>query len=191
MAERITFFTIAALGAAIALAGCQRSVVGPDGSRVDSNGNQTTIETPEGKATFNNDSGSMHIQTKEGAMDITSKNGTTVAKDSKGNTTEINASVSELDLGVPFYPGSAEAQGGMKVKQEGKTLSHSIRETADAPQKVIDFYTAKLGKPDSTFATGPMSMAVWEKDKKRKVSVTATQDEKKDKTTVMVSVEQS
>lgn len=71
---------------------------------------------------------------------------------SKGELT-INYKHSEAELGVPFYPGSKPVEdGSMDAITPGMTMMMQGLQTSDALEKVVAFYTEKLGPPS---ASGP------------------------------------
>ena len=149
--------------------------------------------------TVNGDAGAkIDITGKNGATSTMTTNaaGTTIqGTDDKGN--KVNeamgaGAVSEADLGVPFYPGSEESKdAGMTVVSQGPNgkTAMSSRLSKDAPSKVIDFYKDKIpgGKTASmTLGEGSMSSISGKLANGAQISVTATNDGKKD-TVVMVS----
>jgi len=72
------------------------------------------------------------------------KTGTIKANDGKSSS-EFGVPVTEADLGAPIYPGSTEEVAGqMKAKTEEETACISTRSTPDVPDKVGEFYKAKL-----------------------------------------------
>ena len=68
--------------------------------------------------------------------------------DAAGKTTQMEigqARVSEADLGVPFYPGSKQAEGGaMRVAAADTVSVQTSLHSDDAPDKVAAFYRDKL-----------------------------------------------
>lgn len=92
--------------------------------------NQSPVET---KAT------GTQSMTKEsdGSVKVSDEHGTSSIG---GGTT-----VSESDLGVPFYPGSAEISGtGFKFDGPKEVNASCDRSTTDSPDQVIQFYSEKL-----------------------------------------------
>lgn len=73
-------------------------------------------------------------------------------------TTQV---VTEQDLGAPFYPGSTELPGGLKLATPKGSTYTSIRVTGDEPSKIIPFYTAKLGQPEQANTAAKEPLAVW------------------------------
>ena len=81
--------------------------------------------------------------------------------DGKGGSATLGTTVSEADLGVPFYPSSAEkASGSMAMDQGGEKTVSSARTTKDEPTAVTAFYKDKItdGKP-SDMNSGDTKMA--------------------------------
>ncbi len=81
----------------------------------------------------------------------------------------MGTEVSEAELGLSFYPGSTETQGGMKADTDKGKEYVSVRLTTDPPSKVVDFYTSKLGKPKSSMTSDAMTMATWQDGKRSEV----------------------
>ncbi len=68
--------------------------------------------------------------------------------DASGKTTQMemgSASISEAELGLPFYPGSKPVEGGgMRVASGDSTALRLGLHSDDAPDKVAAFYRDKL-----------------------------------------------
>ncbi|MBN8689719.1 MAG: hypothetical protein J0L72_02880 [Armatimonadetes bacterium] len=93
-------------------------------------GSSTEVVAADGtKATVNKDDGSMNVQTPDGGSA------------SMGGGTKVT----EDDVHMPFYPGSTDVEGrAFKMDSPTEQSAMSVRSTADDPQKVADFYTAKV-----------------------------------------------
>jgi hypothetical protein len=86
-----------------------------------------------------------------------------VQTDSKGNSTvsmlggSITAgkdmNISAADLGVPIYPGSARAEGGMHMNLPTMSMVSAIYTTDDPVTAVVAFYKGKLGENESDMDT--------------------------------------
>lgn len=146
-------FTLLALFAIALTAGCGKKddvvITGPDGTKItaDQNGTSMTIKDDKGNvATINTDD--------KGGMSMS---------DGKGGTVELGTgNVSEADLGVPFYPGSADGTAGMssKVETDKEKIVTSMRTSKDDPSKVLEFYQPKVMNPTQSSATsGPTKVA--------------------------------
>lgn len=139
-------FTLLALFAIAFSAGCGKKddvvIVGPDGTKItaDQDGSSMTIKDEKGNvSTFNADN--------KGGMSMS---------DGKGGTLEIGqGTVTEADLGVPFYPRSKEGMAGMtsKVDSDKEKIVTSVRTTTDDPSKVLEFYQPKVMNPSQSSAT--------------------------------------
>ena len=158
------YFYVLAL---LAIAGCKHEVIVPGGTvTTDSSGKVTKVESQNGSMEVNGDK--MTVKGKDG----------TVA--------ETNASVTEADLGAPFYPGSTEMPGSFKITEKDaagkdKMAVTSIRSTTDSGKQVVDFYVGKLGpakQTTQTTGTSGMAMADWEKDGKVTTVIVSTADGK-------------
>src|SRR5687768_14875819 len=113
-----------AAAVAVALVGCGKK-------------EETTITTPDGTS-----------------VTMTQDDKGTTGADIKVSSTggDVKASVggvTEDDLGLPFYTGSAEDSMGASSNSEvsGQKVVVSMRTTKDDPSKVIDFYKEKVKKP--------------------------------------------
>ncbi len=75
-------------------------------------------------------------------------------KNEKGEVSSMGVSdVSEIELGLPFYPGSSSIKGrDMKINADGKQTYLSARTTSDSPEKVVEFYKSKVKDPQTTSA---------------------------------------
>jgi hypothetical protein len=168
-----TLFAVSALMFAL---GCKHEVTGPDGTKVTTeSGGVTTVENDKVKATYSDNGKKMVVEGKDGSKATLTEDGKMVGT-SKDGSYEINGKVSEADLGVPFYPGSTEAPGSMKVDEKGKKMVSSSRQTSDPGSKVVEFYISKLGKPESKMESGDISVATW---KSPKVTLSASKTQNK------------
>jgi hypothetical protein len=150
--------------AAVLLIGCgpkdETVVVGPDGSKMTSSkdGNQVKVTGPHGEMTADSDKGTFTM------------------KDDKGNEVTTGGTVTEADLGVPFYPGSKEKpNANFLATENGKKSVVCTRTTSDAPDKVIEFYKDKVEQAStSSGAVGDMHSATLSgKVKGGEITVTA------------------
>jgi hypothetical protein len=67
--------------------------------------------------------------------------------DASGKTTHVEmgaAKITEADVGVPFYPGSKQSEGGMRVASGSSVSVQTAMHSDDAPAKVAAFYRDKL-----------------------------------------------
>lgn len=87
-----------------------------------------------------------------------------VHESSQGKVT-VNFKFTEKDLGVPFYPGAKPLEGGgggEAVTAEMGMMIQSLS-TPDSMDKVVAFYTSKLGAPTSSGpGLGGGTMAGWD-----------------------------
>lgn len=136
-------------------------------SATDKNGETSTMTTKK--------DGSVNIQTKEGNASI-------------GGTT----TVSEEELGVPFYPGSTEKPGNnMKFEGGGEKNYSTVRLTTDSPDQVAQFYRTKVkglttaGTADAITGSTDLStgvtftLTVTKQDGKTEIMTTTSQKIKK------------
>lgn len=173
---RATLFL--SLATVLCLAGCGGPKVvttGPNGETVtqDASGNMT-IDDGKGTKT--------EIQTGKDGWSAKSSDGTEVKIDggsitttnNKGETSSVGGStVSESELGIDFYPGSKETSGkDMKIDADGKLTYLSNRTTTDSPEKVAEFYKAKV-KGAATTSAGSMSTVSGKLDSGAEIMVMA------------------
>lgn len=156
------------------LAGCGKGT-----TFADAEGNKVTVSQDGTKVTF---------EAKEGKGEVSYSDGKMTFTDDKGNVAQFNTSVSEEQLGVPFYPGSKEAPGSSSMTGEGKKAVTSVRESTDPVSKIIAFYEGKLGKAKRKVETAGQATATWEKDAKT-ITVSATTSDAKTIVTVIVAQE--
>lgn len=121
-----------------------------------------------------------------------SSGGGTVKMEGNGTSASIGGgtTVTEADLGVPFYPGSAEKQGAaMKVDTPTEKSYMCVRTTSDEPAKVKEFYESKVaGLKFTVIEANGDSTAMGETklENGAKVAISATR--KKDATETEVTV---
>lgn len=60
----------------------------------------------------------------------------------------------EEQLGLPFYPGSAAAEGSETVPSEGGTTYVSVRTTKDDPARIAEFYLGRLETIENDITMG-------------------------------------
>lgn len=159
--------------AAVAVAGCSKpsATVSTDGAKMtfeDKDGQKATIESDEQGAT-------VKVQSRDG-----------------DSTYESGATITEAELGLPFYPGSTEKPNGTirTDTPDGKSLT-MIRSTPDDPSKVVDFYKPKLkeAQTQTTSAEGTNhSMLFGKTESGSEVVITAVQQKDAKATDVSVSV---
>ena len=117
------------------LVGCSHHVTLDDGQ-----GGKVDITTK------GNNSG-VHMEDSKGNKVDISQDGKTSTVETKDGKSEMvsGTSFTEAELGVPFYPGSKEAEGkGFKqTTPQGRSLM-CVRMTDDAPSKVGEFYKDKF-----------------------------------------------
>jgi len=112
----------------------------------------TVTDAAGNKMTASSD-GQVNVQSADGkriTMQSRPKGGGTVTStDESGKKQEITvaSSLSEDEIGLPFYPGSQEKPEASVKSQAGSTKALlSVRVTPDAPADVIAFYKPKLSK---------------------------------------------
>lgn len=142
-------FSLLVIAACLVVAGCSSNDQGSDTTvKTNSDGStNVTVTNPDGSKT--------NVSTdKSGSMKIDGPNGSA----SMGAGT----SVTEAEIGVPFYPGSTEKAGAsFKMETEKEKAYSSVRTTTDDPTKVADFYKDKVkGATSTTTSSGDTTMAM-------------------------------
>jgi hypothetical protein len=169
--------------ACLAIVGCGKKeevvITGADGTKVTASEDGSNVSVTDDKgntSTVNTD--------KEGNVSMS---------DGKGGTMNMGTgSVSEADLGAPFYPGSTEGGLGMSatVDSGDNKVTTCVRTTKDDPTKVLEFYQSKVMNPTQASGNaGPMKTASisGKLDSGADISIACTKDGDKD-TNVIVTV---
>ncbi len=121
---------------AVALAGCSKRGT----TVVDANGNKMVASDDGSKVTYTGPDG------KEASVE-TDKSGNVTVKSDQGTSRMSSdpSSVTEADLGLPFYPGSTpRANTAASIDTPEMKSRTSLRETSDSWEKVVEFYKPKL-----------------------------------------------
>ena len=129
---------------------------GPNGEKVtaDTSGNMTVDDGKGGRVDVKTDGENWTSKAADGSELNVSKDGFTGTNEKGEKFSMGTSSVSEPELGVPFYPGSGPVAGrDMKVDGDGKKTLMSVRSTNDAPAKVAEFYKGKI--EGATTTTSP------------------------------------
>lgn len=131
----------------------------------------------------------VNIDGKNGAMTMstTDKDGNKTTASMGGNTT-----ITEADLGVPFYPGSTEKSSGQaKIETDKEKNVISVRMSGDLPAKVLEFYKSKIkGSSTSSFNTDGTDMGICSGNLENgaKFSMTATRQKDAKETEIQIGV---
>lgn len=136
-----------------------------------------------GTMTFKDDKGNeVKVDTEKGTYEATDENGKTTKVETQGG--------SEAELGLPFYPGSAETTwASSDVSAEARVVM-SMRTTSDNPQKVLEFYKPKLKSPSQVVSSANNTENITLTGKLEngaEVAITATMP-KGEKTSITVGV---
>ncbi len=148
----------------------------------DKNGKTASIDGGQGKMTVQDAKGTTTMESKDGKLSV---------KGPEGNMEMSPDAVKEGDLGVPFYPGSTSVNS-QKTTTSGKMALLSVRETADTPDKVGEFYKGKFkseSNANSTQGDTQMVVMAGKLGDGRTISLNASQA-KGAKTTVTIAVGQ-
>jgi hypothetical protein len=96
--------------------------------------------------------------------------------------------VTEADLGVPIYPGSEQAEGGVQVKTPQGVSGTYVFRTADPPNKVMAFYREKLaGREASFIESSDRGMITGGTDRESGFLIAVTREEKDGKTVIAIT----
>lgn len=156
---------------------------------------ETTITTPDGAKVTTTEDGGTSVSVddgKGGKVDLnTDGKGNIEMSDGKGGSLSVGDSLSEADLGVPFYPGSTENKSGLsaKVDTDKETVATSMRTTKDEPGSVLEFYQKHVRNPKMSNTTGAMKLATISGvlESGSEIAVTANQNGSED-TQIVVAV---
>lgn len=165
------------------------TTTGSDGEKVttDMKGN-VSVTDKTGKTTdFKTNSEGWEAKSTDGTEVKVGKEGVT-GKTAEGGTFSMGASdVSEQELGLPFYPGSARIDGrDMKVDNKGEKTFSSVRSTSDTIVKVVEFYKDKVTEAATT-TSDQFGMVSGKLEDGRKASISAIPHEGKVEVTITVS----
>jgi len=165
------------------------TTTGSDGEKVttDMKGN-VTVTDKTGKTTdFKTNSDGWEAKSTDGSEVKVDKGGVT-GKTAEGGTYSMGASeVSEQELGLPFYPGSAKVDGrDMKVDNKGEKTFSAVRTTSDTIVKVVDFYKDKVAEAATT-TSDQFGMVSGKLEDGRKASISAIPHDGKVEITITVS----
>lgn len=128
-------------------------VVGPDGEKVttDNKGNMTMDDGKGGRVDIQADGDKWTAKSSDGTQVDVTKEGMTSTNEKGEKFSMGTSSVSEADLGLPFYPGSEPISGrDMKSEADGQITYISFRSSSDPPAKVADFYKSKIESATTT-----------------------------------------
>jgi len=133
--------------AAVMMAGCGTS----DSTVItDEKGNKVTVSDNGTKASFEGAKG----ETTTVETDSEGGGKMTIKTDKGDQTLSAGTGITEEELGMTFYPGSADKEGGsMKTDTPEASSRLSVRTTADAPSKVVAFYKDKIKEPSTVSAS--------------------------------------
>lgn len=145
------------------------------------------LESPKGVSVSTNSDGNAPAVPDGDAKE------TTPSTISKGATTTVGPDkVSELDLGIAFYPGSIEPDESMssKIEDKDEKVVISIRNTKDSPGKVVEFYSGRVKNPAKSAVAGgriQSSSLQGRLESGADISIAATKDGDQD-TQILVTV---
>lgn len=129
------------------IAGCGS----PDTTTVsDGKGNTVSVTDDGSKVTYEGSKG------ESATMETDSQGGSkvTVKTDKGDQTMSAGSSMTEDELGMPFYPGSSEKEGSsLKTDTPDGSSRLAVRVTADTPAKVVAYYKDKLSEPSTMSAS--------------------------------------
>ena len=96
--------------------------------------------------------------------------------------------VTEDELGVPIYPGSEQAEGGVQVKTPQGVSGTYVFRTTDPPAKVMAFYREKLAGRDASFIeSSDRGMITGGRDREHGFLIAVTREEKDGKTLISIT----
>lgn len=185
--------------AALLVVGCGNkgvTVTGSEGEKVSVNpttGDMTITGKDGKKIEVDNKGDSWTAKSSDGA-EVKFEDGKVSTKNEKGETFESGiTTISEADLGLPFYPGSKEVEYGSSKMETNDQATYSMnRSTSDTPEKVVEFYKDKFTDPQTfnSSASGTAQAQVSGKLKDgSEGAVIAIRDKGESETKVMITVQ--
>lgn len=185
--------------AALLVVGCGNkgvTVTGEDGEKVSVNPTtgDMTITDKDGKTTTVDNQGDSWTAKSSDGSEIKVEDGKVSGKNEKGETFESGiTTITEADLGLPFYPGSKEVEyGSSKMETNDQATFSMNRSTSDMPDKVVEFYKDKFTDPQmfNSSASGAVQAQVSGKLKDgSEGAVIAIRDKGESDTKVMITVQ--
>lgn len=187
------------LALSIIAAGCGSkgvTVTGDNGEKVSVNPTtgDMTVTDKDGKTTTVENKGDSWTAKSSDGTEVKVEDGKVSGTNEKGEKFEGGvATVSESELGLPFYPGSKEMEFGSSKLDgpDGTTLSMN-RTTSDLPDKVVAYYKNKFKEPqtfDSNLNGTAQSQVSGKLADGGEAAVIAIREKDKDTTQVMITVQ--
>jgi len=174
----------AAVVAASIVCGCSK----PDISVSDAQGNKVSVSGDGTKSTFTGADGKSATVQSDPSGGVTE----TVHDDKGTSTFQAGTTLTEADLGLPFYPGSVEkASSAVKTDTPEESVISIARTAPDGPSKVIAFYKDKVKSAvDSLHSGGGTEIGTLfgKLDSGADVNVVASREVGKTETVVSVTV---
>lgn len=192
-------FWLLGLALSIVAVGCGSkgvTVTGENGEKVSVNptSGDMTVTDKDGKTTtLENDGKTVTAKSSDGS-ELKIEEGKFSGTNEKGEKFEGGvATVSESELGLPFYPGSTEMEFGSSKLDgpDGTTLSMN-RTSNDMPDKIVAYYKGKFKDPqtfDSNVNGAAQSQVSGKLADGAEAAVIAIREKDKDTTQVMITVQ--
>jgi hypothetical protein len=89
-------------------------------------------------------------------------------------TAEESVTVTGTEVGTDIYPGAEPGQGGVRRVEGGSSITNGIFLTPDPLDKVIEYYSERVGRGGSTMKTANGAVIVVRRDPAESVTVTVT-----------------
>jgi len=125
----------AAFAALLVGFGCSK----PGMTVTDGEGNRATVSADGTKTTYTDSQG------KSSTVEAKPDGSVSIKADDGKSSYEGGTTLTEEELGVPFYPGSAEKPNtAFKADTPTEQSRLSVRTTSDDPAKVAEFYKGKV-----------------------------------------------
>ncbi len=148
----------------------------------DSKGESATVDIEGGRLSAKSDDGNFSLNA--------SADNFRIKAEGREGKFENGVTLTESELGVPFYPGSEEVTvATMRAESKDEASCISTRTTNDLPQQVIDFYRSQMSVDQQTSSHDKSGEKTELKGRDRQgndLSVSATREADSQRTGVVV-----
>jgi len=118
----------------------------------------------------------------------TGSNGVSVSVPGGGTFSAGDDAGSDVDLGVPVYPGAEREKGGVQMSSASASMVMAHFSTSDSVSQVSDFYKSKIGDGVQVASNNDGTVITSPPDSQDKITITVApgNGEDKGKTTILI-----